>query len=67
MYLVGCAIYLFYYLLLELHQHYFTVETYMCIDDINSTYVMMDMDMDTESEASSSFVNQIVVPQYVYI
>lgn len=63
MYLVGCAIYLFYYLLLELHQHYFTVETYMCID-ANSTYVRMDREIDTNY---SSFVNQIVVPQHVYI
>ncbi len=66
MYLVGCAIYLFYYLLLELHQYYSTVETYVYIDNINSTYVRMDMD--TESDVNDySFVNQMVVPQYVYI
>lgn len=66
MYLVGCAIYIFYYLLLELHQYYSTVETYVYIDNINSTYVRMDMD--TESDVNDySFVNQMVVPQYVYI
>lgn len=66
MYLVGCAIYLFYYLLLELHQYYSTVETYVYIDNINSTYVRMDMD--TESDVNDySFVNQMVVAQHVYI
>lgn len=64
MYLVGCAIYIFYYLLLELHHHYSTVETYLCIDDVNSTYVRMDMEMDTNY---SSFVSQMVVAQHVYI
>ena len=66
MYLVGCAIYIFYYLLLELHQYYSTVETYVYIDNINSTYVRMDMD--TESDVNDySFVNQMVVAQHVYI
>ena len=64
MYLVGCAIYIFYYMLLELHHHYSTVETYLCIDDINSTYVRMDREMDTNY---SSFVNQMVIPRHVYI
>ena len=64
MYLVGCAIYIFYYLLLELHHHYSTVEIYLCIDDINSTYIRMDREMDTNY---SSFVSQMVVAQHVYI